>query len=1544
MKRKAPVQLTGGSGFRYENPVAARFLLDMLAGSNTLGSEYGRVTRVDWQARDSGWLADDLAIACRHSSGERTAGLSIKSAEQVTRAGFPENFVGTAWAQWFGVGTSRSLRDNADIIGVITGSVAPDVEDAWANFLSEALNTTPDRLAARLRKDTAGEGSQSSVIERGLFESFRCPKALQKSGQTDDNATVQLMCRVRLLHLDYEATPSRALGQVLADCQSILKSGDAREAEALWSRLTEIADQHRPAGGSIDLPKLLGEIRGDFALRDHPDYRRDWEVLQRSSYDLMADVRTQIGGLPALQRVGAHTAIQTSLEQKRACFMVGESGCGKSALAKEIGLSRYGRVVWFAESTLDYPTMVQFERDAGLNHPIVEILAALPETCLIVFDGIERYSEQALRLTCRFMQELLSDGGPHNVHVIATAQFEAADKLIRRFVEFGGPSAFHRATPVSRPSESDVQGLIASVDGLQWASLRPELRPLLTNLKILDWVVIAARSGAAINDQTFVGLTSLIDALWDRWVVGDDSDGLGRSRVLKHLGILEGDTLSAGIASMQLEQSEQTALAALAASDLVRVRDERVRFSHDLLGDWARMRVLVGEQSLTLPAMDGRANLPRWHRAVRLYGQRLLERSDDGPEQWRRAIEELDAEAPTGAVLRDLFLESLFLATNAWALLERSWPALIANSGALLNRMLNRFLFVATLPDPRLAAFIEAGSDSAQWEHLMRMPYWPYWGPMLSVLYGHLADVVRLTPHTAAKVCGLWLRTTPTEFSPGQAMPWRQEAAELAVAIGREVQALNAEGNYISNNQDKFPYEAVLWAAPELPDDVAQLCLELAERRDLNEEVRARVDETHARRREERRQRLAAHPERKRAPAPPSWPMGSLRDPWPDGPRSRVDSDFQDTCLDTGAFSALVRARPDAALEVLLAVCIEDPQHESYSSSSRPETGLDHWTAAEPPLWCRGPFLQFLRQAPEQGLSFVLRLVNFATSRFAEGHGLTLTVGNESRLWLGNSNVFRWHYDWPAPGNTVLPCLLMALERWLYEQIDRGEDVTPWIARILRESESLAFAGLLLDVGKYQPSLFVGALKPLVRDWILLEWDRRVTMMRQHETSAMGYWAAQPAQIVALGREWFAMPHRKNLLLFLNGAIIDTMIGDEQHWPFFEQLRAEWSSLPDAEGEPETLRLMIERINPANYTFDMRDGRRVPVGFEWPEAVARRNAEDLQKIGEHQMLTHLPFQCRQLLDGGARLARDQIPHLWAFLHDLEANPADLAEGDAEPLNHIEDILCAGIAVLIVLFADWLAEEPDRMAWCREKLDAIVRNPPERLRFDSEMASGDRRWDAFAADAGVALLARNSADELARRLVAAGVMSLHYSTTARTLFRASQHREQLGEDFDCMLALAVRWAGLRVPYGFATRPKLDKEREVWEARKSALFEQFVVRELPAELPSIKAISAAAAEELDALQVAQFPEMMRARSAQGARRVGKEITRFSISRTSQIRLACHFICLCLARLAIRNAQRTVQMAALYPHFSRYRDQCRTGDRGSARAGNQRAARGF
>ena len=231
--------------------------------------------------RDVTWagLQTILSSSARLLIGKRAAGISIKSDRQVTGAGFPPDFVAIAWAQWFGVKTERILRGSDDAVVLMVGSLSHDVEDAWSNLISDALITTPDRMLARLAEPVAADGSQSSALQRALFASLRCPDELRNEGDASDSAAIQLLCHVRLMRFDFEATPSRDHDHALRDCQSIVRSGDAEDARSLWSRLLAIADANR-AGGSLDLAGLLAELRDEFDLRDHPDYRRDWEVLR----------------------------------------------------------------------------------------------------------------------------------------------------------------------------------------------------------------------------------------------------------------------------------------------------------------------------------------------------------------------------------------------------------------------------------------------------------------------------------------------------------------------------------------------------------------------------------------------------------------------------------------------------------------------------------------------------------------------------------------------------------------------------------------------------------------------------------------------------------------------------------------------------------------------------------------------------------------------------------------------------------------------------------------------------------------------------------------------------------------------------------------------------------------------------------------------------------------------------------------------------------------------------------------------------------------
>lgn len=68
---KAPVALTGGAGFEFHDCVAARFMIDLLHGRCSLGAEWGAIVKVAWEARESGWLADDLVLSCQRGNWAR---------------------------------------------------------------------------------------------------------------------------------------------------------------------------------------------------------------------------------------------------------------------------------------------------------------------------------------------------------------------------------------------------------------------------------------------------------------------------------------------------------------------------------------------------------------------------------------------------------------------------------------------------------------------------------------------------------------------------------------------------------------------------------------------------------------------------------------------------------------------------------------------------------------------------------------------------------------------------------------------------------------------------------------------------------------------------------------------------------------------------------------------------------------------------------------------------------------------------------------------------------------------------------------------------------------------------------------------------------------------------------------------------------------------------------------------------------------------------------------------------------------------------------
>lgn len=1448
--QKAPVALTGGAGFEFEARIAARLMVDMLRGRCALGSDLGAVQLLSWQARESGWLHEDLVVSCERGGVARQAGLSLKSDRQVKGTGFPSSFVESAWQHWDATGDARAIRETEDVLVLVVGELAAGVREAWNDLLvqSVALRSAPERLVARMKKPTQkSEGSQASNQQRKLFASLH----RVGHGSTTTVDTARLVPHLRLKHFDFLDQGSRDEEDALIDCQSSLSSGDIGEAKQLWYFIQEIASRARASGGSINKVELIRELRDHFMLRDHPDYERDWETLDRRAHECLNGARAEVVGVGTIPRDAELARLTATLETHPICILLGESGAGKSALVGQLLKASGVRTCWLNHELLDELDFYAIEKALGLSNPLIDVLCTSKTAPLVVFDALDGYGPRALARVA----EIIELAQKHSIRALGTAQPGSLGRVLAAC----GEIRIHEMQ-IRQVTLAEVLSAVRVSPQLHAACLNPGIEAVVTNLKVLDWIGQVVARGSVPSGPATSSVSALIEWLWSRWIEGDE---LARSQLLMRLAEMEADTLSKGVPRKKLEHSEQQTLQALEAAELTVRQSERVFLRHDLVGDWARLHLLIQEDAPPSATWRAHAQNPRWHGAIRLYGQRLLEIEDAGAERWHRVVDSLGLGDASDVVLRDLLLDAVFLSSSSGTLLTTVWEYLVAHNGALLRRLLERFMVSATIADSVMLAVVGATADL---EHYFRVPIWSLWGPLLQVLRQHVGEVVELVPAPAADICKLWLQSTSPQRLGADVGPFRDTAAHIAVALGRSTQSLGTKGRLRSNAGTKTIAEALLLAAPVLPTEVGPICLELAQRRH-------RVIVTAA--------SGAGTPSAETVDVPPSlararaallvrhMPSGEPRPAWPDGPLDRVPEFFREACLGSQAFAALASALPAVAAEVLLATCIEEPGDAPSFGAVHENHGLAYWNNGFPPMFFRGPFLSFLREAPDAGVDFAIRLTNFVTERWWQdkvricaergwvNESESVAVGEGGERWTGDATVFGWSHQGRLSSQTIT-CVLMALERWAYEQLDAGVDISSHLDRITRESRSAALAGVLISLGKRQPSLFDPVLRDLLTTASFYSWDLNQTLdyCRRSRLDLLE-WEREPARLREVANDWTAMPHRKR---FLRDIALEFALREAPMREFIAKASERWRREAIESGDLG-LRILAEYVDARNYTAeaDPSSADRIVLRQHRPEAVQALIDESEAASVLETLVMYLPLRCRRILDDEEPFSVADADGLWDDIRRIAAlsEEAKYQRSTTETARAI----FGGLAVLLGRAPSFVAD-PERAAWLRAQLDSASRDETSNFAgsdpFNSPSSVGDWFADSFIAESGLALLVDQPADTLARRLVADAVTAPRYAVTALVFRRAAVCRAALGGDFERLVALGLYWAAMRMEVTGTRRWKErekdgEKRRSVLDVeyarRRADLREAFVDRRLSPVVPSLSAVLATVKSGLD-----------------------------------------------------------------------------------------------
>lgn len=1017
--------------------VGAYYLLSLLKGTSTRGID-GITKIVKFQQKFAGHLLDDIIIIANNGENDRTLSIQVRRRINFTKEDQDFNkLIIDCWKTFKNKNGTKFIV-NSDKLGIVVSGVSDKVKKHLIPILEIARAThNADSFFENLSSDSHSQDKKDylKIIKHIISK---------EETQISDIEFWQFLKSLNIMTFDIENDGSSDRTKCLDDSLSLV-NGDIDQAKLLFDKLTSLVADLAKNAGSMDLSMLKQNLTS-FRIKEPLDFNNDLQKLRKYSNKVLDYIPDKIGNNLQLPRIAQLDEIEEKISKNDVIVLKGEPFVGKSVLLKLLAnrLRSDGEVLAFSVDRIDGTDLAQFLRILDVKHTFEELLSAIGSTpfrCLLI-DGLEQLSYQQNKI--RIIKELfcavrsynellLKNNSPPEYcwKIVATCRLQELRDVLLLLQDKISSVDF---VDVAELTDDEVEQIVSKNPQLSNIFKKENLHNVARRAGYIDMLIrkvsFDVKSLPPVMTESW-----FYDSFWHQVVrLGNGiRPGKGhaddREIIMKNIGL---KSISNEKNISQTSDMNTISIEGLISDELITKDDNHLKFYHDIIEDYSITTILIHEKGNIVNFLKENQKYRRILRPFDLYVSKILE-VDKSPAEWYALLNTLENndispiwyhEALTNPISTSSTPEIIPLIQNF----------LLLNNGLLLSKILKTLRSVAVETDPNLLKIVKNPDSPEVQKKILyfTIPLRDKWEPIIEFTASNLDKIDDNCLFEFYNVVSSW-QSNSTNIS------LKTKLANLSLDLfeKRFTNEFKIKSSLSYDDQKKLRktlIKIILWSADCITEKVDTFLKKYVLQADKNYGI-------------------------------------------------------TDALMRYYGWAMICKFIPKTSLEVLESIfCRKTPDGKNLDHYDFFDLGIHSLPDFNPPTSDNGPFLPFLRIHVTEGLELIHRIVNHSTKiwklreeveRNKKPVPQIIHLSNKTIEVFGDEDVFRW-FRYPSLGQAEVTTALMALEKWMYEQIKSGTNPKNLIEEVLSGTSSAAVVGVCTSIALQFTKISHEAILPIL--------------------------------------------------------------------------------------------------------------------------------------------------------------------------------------------------------------------------------------------------------------------------------------------------------------------------------------------------------------------------------------------------------------------------------------------------------------------------------